>query len=408
MKVSDFLPIIISAVMLCSSIMLNQAMPEEVQAASQLEEESPSESAVSAVKLERPEEMRGVWVSYITLDMQQSGKTREEFEEKFDEIASTSAEKGFNTLIVQVRPFCDALYRSDIFPQSHILSGKQGGDCSYDALEIMCETAHAYGLQLHAWINPYRVSTSQTPSELAESSPYIRNPSLGVKTDTGIYLNPALDEVTELIADGAEEIIRNYDIDGIQFDDYFYPTQDESFDKEQYEEYLSENQGPSAMTLSQWRAENINKMLREVYKRVHLKEGAVFGISPQGNMQNNEKLYADVRLWYTQPGYADYICPQIYFSLDNPAMTFEAALADWCELTPAEGVELYIGLAGYKAGSDSDGGTWLDNSDILSTEIQIIREQKLDGFMLYSYDALISDAAQEEIMGVMAAIKAEE
>ena len=119
------------------------------------------------------EEMRGLWVSFISLDMSGTGRTYNEFKSKFDKILSTAKDFGCNTLIVQVRPFCDALYKSEIFPASHILSGIQGNNPGYDALEYMCERTHSAGLKLHAWINPYRVATSKSPEHLSENNPYI-------------------------------------------------------------------------------------------------------------------------------------------------------------------------------------------------------------------------------------------
>ena len=113
----------------------------------------------------------------------------------------------------------------------------------------------------------------------------------------------------------------------------------------------------------------------------------MFGISPQGNLDNNEELYADVKKWCGESGYVDYLCPQIYFSLDNPAKGFENALTDWIKLKKHDNLKMYVGLAGYKAGTDADSGTWLDNSEILMTEVQIAREKELDGFMLFSCES---------------------
>ena len=397
-KLLHFMPVILSVLLLVGAVTLNRgnetyALSPETEPSTKTE----SESDLTAFNQDDGE-MRGIWVSYMTLDMQSSAMTQNAFEEKFDTIISNATSGGFNTLIVQVRPFCDALYRSEIFPMSHLLTGEQGKDCGYDPLGIMVEKAHSAGLKIHAWINPYRVKTDQTPAVLSDKNPYSKVNSIGVELDSGIYLNPALDKVIDLIVDGVEEIVKNYDVDGIQFDDYFYPTEDSSFDSEQYTKYTDDG---GKLSLEDWRKENINKMLREVYRTVH-ESGAVFGVSPQGNLANNSALGADPALWYTESGYIDYICPQLYFSLDNPSLTFEAALDDWTTLTPAENVRIYIGLAGYKAGSDSDGGTWEDNSDILSREIEIIREKKLDGFMLYSYDSIVNEASQEEIQNVIA------
>ncbi len=346
------------------------------------------------------EEVRGLWVSYIDLNMSGTDYSQESFENKFDTVVDDALKNGFNTLIVQVRPFADALYDSDYFPTSHVTFQTQGAELTYDPLEYMCKSAHDNNLRIEAWINPYRIKTTDFPDPLSDDNPYIKNKNLGVVTDTGIYFNPAFPEVTELICNGVREILEKYPVDGIQFDDYFYPTQDKSFDSEAYNEYYSSqlNKGEEAMSLDDWRVENVNSMLREVYKTVHeTSDTAVFGISPQGNLINNAKLYADVVTWCTTEGYADYICPQIYFSLDNPALTFEDALQDCIDIDFAPDVELYVGLAGYKSGSDADSGTWLDRDDIIKTQIEIIRETDINGFILYSYNSLVSEEASKEI-----------
>ena len=346
------------------------------------------------------EEVRGLWVSYIDLNMSGTDYSQESFESKFDTIVDDALKNRFNTLIVQVRPFADALYDSGYFPTSHVTFQTQGAELTYDPLEYMCKAAHDNNLRIEAWINPYRIKTTDFPDPLSDDNPYIKNKNLGVVTDTGIYFNPAFPEVTELICNGVREILEKYPVDGIQFDDYFYPTQDKSFDSEAYNEYYSSqlNKGEEAMSLDDWRVENVNSMLREVYKTVHeTSDTAVFGISPQGNLINNAKLYADVVTWCTTEGYADYICPQIYFSLDNPALTFEDALQDCIDIDFAPDVELYVGLAGYKSGSDADSGTWLDRDDIIKTQIEIIREADINGFILYSYNSLVSEEASKEI-----------
>ena len=400
MKTLHALPVLLSAVLLFSAIALNRNLSVGAQEA---EITAPVQNNAAVTPPADEEEMRGVWVTYMTLDMQNTERSKSEFEAKAEQIAVRASQGGFNTLIVQVRPFCDALYKSKIFPFSHVISGEQGKESSYDPLKIMCEKAHKNGLKIHAWINPYRIKTTSFPQTLSRDNPYVKNPDLAVELDSGIYFNPAFDDVTKLITDGVTEIVENYDVDGIQFDDYFYPTQDAEFDREQYEEYKqSVGEKDKPMSLSEWRMDNVNRMLKSVYNAVHSGEkNIVFGISPQGNLANNSGLSADVVRWYTQSGYADYICPQIYFSLDNPALTFENALSDWTALESADGVRVYVGIAGYKAGTDSDGGTWEDNSDILKREIEIIRDNELDGFMLYSYDSLVGEESQEEIQNVI-------
>lgn len=345
------------------------------------------------------EEMRGVWVSYMELTMEnEKDKSQKRFTEKFEEIAENCKNLGYNTLVVQVRPFCDALYKSDYFPWSHILTGEQGKNPNYDPLKIICDVCREKNLNIHAWINPYRISTQNSPSELSENNPYVKDSSVGFKTQSGTYLDPSNENARRLIIDGIEEIVSNYDIDAIQFDDYFYPADMGSEDDAQYKEYINGCENES-MTLKEWRKANVNLLISEVYLRIHsIKNNVEFGISPQGNINNNDKLFADVQLWCTTKGYIDYICPQIYFSLDNPALTFEDSLQSWCELDFASNVNLYVGLAGYKAGTDDDEGTWLNDDNILAQEYNIICEnEKTNGLMMYSYASLFSDDGKKEM-----------
>lgn len=136
----------------------------------------------------------------------ESSKTQKAFEDKFTEIAQKCRDSGFNTLIVQVRPFCDALYKSSYFPWSHILTGTQGENPQYDALQIMCDICKENNLKIHAWINPYRVSSNETPKKLSDNNPYIKNSEIGIKTDNGIFLDPSNETAQQLISDGVKEI----------------------------------------------------------------------------------------------------------------------------------------------------------------------------------------------------------
>ena len=302
------------------------------------------------------EEMRGVWISYIELSMEkESDKSEEAFRKKFDKIAENSKGYGLNTLIVQVRPYGDALYKSEYYPWSHILTGTQGKNPGYDPLKIKCEISRKYGMQIHAWVNPYRITLNETPGELSYDNPYVKNKNLGLTTDSGIILDPSNKKARELITKGVVEIVKNYDIDGIQFDDYFYPEDIGDCDSKSYESYFSEVGEKNSMNLDNWRLANVNMLICETYRAIHSEcNYVVFGISPQGNIDNNKKLYADVKSWCNCRGFVDYICPQIYFSTENPALTFEDALESWSTLDYDENVKLYVGLAGYKAGTDYD------------------------------------------------------
>lgn len=407
MRKLRFIPIFFSVVLFVSILSLSWVNKpvEYTFTVDQIQKSVNTESVQQVINLnteENTSELRGVWITYMDLSLEDEKRTEKDFVEKFTKIAKNCKNKGFNTLFVQVRPFCDALYKSDIFPTSHIIVGTQGNEMAYDPLELMCKICNDMDLSIHAWVNPYRVSLNEIPKELSENNPYVLNENLGVETDNGIYLNPALMDVRDLIVEGICEIAENYDVDGIQFDDYFYPTENEDFDKLQYEEYCNTTNEP--LSLQDWRKSNVNILIARCYLALHkINNDIEFGISPQGNISNNDALGADVISWCKDVGYIDYICPQIYFSLDNPALTFEDAVNSWLELEYSGYCDIYIGLAGYKAGTDdSDEGTWQNRDDILKTEIEYIRNySQIKGFMLYSYDCLEQDIAKEEIENVI-------
>ena len=191
------------------------------------------------------ERVKAVWINYNELSMKsEADKSENAFRIKAENMMKSCAEYGFNRVFVQARPFCDAFYKSELFPASEYLSGAQGEYIGYDALEILCEFAHKYSLKIDAWINPYRVSYKTDINALCEDSiarkwyfsdDNVRNV---IVLPNGIYFNPAKDAVHKLILDGVREIINNYDVDGIHMDDYFYPTTDSTFDETEYAECL--------------------------------------------------------------------------------------------------------------------------------------------------------------------------
>ena len=393
LKLKQWLPLLISGVLLSAALLSNGLSRPARQTSATVDEATADE----APRVMEP--MRGVWVTYMDLSMEyEEDKSEAAFRKKTEGIVELCADRGFNTLIVQVRPFCDALYRSELFPASHVLSGKQGKYPGYDALDIICALCREHRLSVQAWVNPYRVTADDVPEKLSESNPSVTDPELCLTTESGTILDPSNEKARKLIADGVREIVEGYDVDGVQFDDYFYPPEIADEDREQYKSYADNAEG-KVMPLEEWRRQNVNLMLAQVYMTVHeAKPDAVFGISPQGNLGNNAALYADPASWCSVKGYADYICPQLYFSPDNPYLGFYDALDEWLALDLAEGVRLYAGLAGYKAGSGDDEGTWLDRDDILAEEYRAVRDnEKLGGFMLYGYASLTDEKAADEI-----------
>ena len=365
----------------------------------------PSASPASQTGEAEEETLVGVWVPYFSLDTAEH--TQEAVEEHYRQIAQTAQEKGINAMFVHVRPFSDALYPSAYYPWSHILTGTQGRDPGYDPLQFMIDTTHQLGMEFHAWINPLRVKTAETPAALADNNPYgtlgAESPGYFMEYDGGVYLNPAYPAVRSLIAGGAAEIAQNYDVDGIHFDDYFYPSEDASLDSAAYEAYTQTVEQP--LPLLEWRAANINAMVAQVYESVKAaREEVVFGISPQGNIQNDEAMGADVKTWAAVPGYVDYLAPQLYFSFENQALPYQQALEEWAALPRHQGLKLYAGLALYKAGTDADGGTWLTRDNIIALQAEAALNAGYQGVILYSSEYLDAAQAAKELENAMAVL----
>lgn len=388
---------------------------------SNIEEASiPSPSVISQPELTemtvvKDQEMLAVWVPYFSLDRSnQQDKSEAAFQKKFDQIVSDAKAHKMNTLIVQVRPFADAFYPSTLFPWSGYLTGTQGVDPGYDPLAYMVEAAHNAGMQIHAWVNPMRVQANGVPQTMAESNPYLLWQKDAEKQDwclswaetDGIYMNVGIPEVRQYIADGVAEIVRNYDVDGIQFDDYFYPTEDSHFDAETYQAYCdSMAEGSTVLSQQEWRKANVSSMLSSVYTTIKgIDESVVFGVSPQGNLENNEAIGADVAAWCSTTGYVDYICPQLYYNFENPYLPYNKAAEQWKALVTNHDIALYFGLGLYKASSDADEGTWKNADNILARQVNLGRTLGCDGFMIYSYEYLNSETAKQEVENVMAVL----
>lgn len=368
-----------------------------------LQSESPAETAshsygTNGYSALNYSEQKGIWISYLEYSSAMMNKSAKAFRSTIGEYFDNVKALSFNTVYVQVRAFGDAYYRSDLFPTGDRYNGTIGAKLSYDPLEIMVEEAHSRNLSVHAWINPMRLMTDSQLKSLSDSYTikkwYNDSDKCGkyiVKSDGRWYLNPAYPEVEKLISDGISEIVSGYDIDGIQIDDYFYPTTAASFDSAAYKA-----SGTSA-SLSSWRTANINDMVKRMNKTVHSANPSVlFGISPQGSVDNNyDSLYADVKTWCRSTEYCDYILPQVYFGFDNAALPYSDTIALWSSMTSSGNVKLVIGLAGYKIGAaDAYAGAngkneWINNSDIISRQMKAAKKLgNYGGVAIFRYGSI--------------------
>ncbi len=356
------------------------------------------------------QEIKGVWISYIELSELLQGQSRDSFRGNIAEVFDNCVSLGINTVYVHVRSHSDAYYKSELFPWSKYVTGTAGADPGFDPLEIMLDEAHSRGLSFQAWINPLRGCGVSQLSAYEGYPFYTFAAGAGMAGKyavdvNGIYfLNPAYDEVTELIAAGASEIAAKYDVDGLHIDDYFYPTTDASFDSGAFS-------GSGYSDLSEFRFDNCDRMVSELYAAVkETNPTAVFTVSVQGRIDNNyTQLYADVRKWCTSSGYLDVIIPQIYYGFDNSAAPYQATLNEWDALAAKGGIPLVAGLSVSKAGAEDTWAgegkyEWVNNSDILARQLFAAKETRsYGGFALYSYrsifspEASVSAAVEKEI-----------
>ncbi len=351
-------------------------------------------------------EYRAVWVSYLEW-MRFDFSSEEAFRQQCQELAQRCKALGLNTVLAQVRPFGDALYPSQWFPWSHLCTGTQGQNPGFDPLLVLEQEVHGAGLELEAWVNPYRVKGPTGVPELSEQSLASQYPHLVKETEQGIYLNPASQEARDLIVKGVEELLEHYQLEGIHFDDYFYPTTDPEFDKEEYAQ-----QG-GGLSLEEWRKQNVNQLVQQVYTAIKARWPEVrFGISPTGNIENNYDIqYSDVKLWLSEPGYVDYLMPQIYWgfgyttSNGDTQYGFQQLVQRWAELPRSEQVQLYVGLGAYRIG-EGDGGSNVDSvsqwqkGNQLAAQVEHLRTSRMQGYGLYRYDSLFFNTVWSELCGL--------
>lgn len=354
---------------------------------------------------EKPDELRGMWITYF--EIASLFDSKKGFEAAFDEMLDNCEKYKVNALFVHVRSHCDAYYPSKYFPWSKYASGikgAQGKDPGLDPLAYMLEAAHERGMEFHAWINPYRVSYDSTDlAELADNNPAKiwltdedkTNDTWVVSAAGGLYLNPAVEEAQALVINGIREIVEGYDVDGIHFDDYFYPTTDEAFDEREYARYRM-NVWDAPLSLEDWRRANVNALVSRAYGTVKaLRDTCDFGISPMAGINTNyTTVFADVAAWI-RGGYVDYVMPQLYFGFEYPKEEnrFDLLLNSWEELAADYDAELYIGLGAYRIGStDENNVEWSQHSDLLARQVTCTRaSERCGGYVLYSYSTFFAE-----------------
>ncbi|GAA0083769.1 cell wall-binding glycosyl-hydrolase Cwp19 [Clostridium sp. CTA-7] len=306
------------------------------------------------------EDMQAVWITTVYNKDWPSVDSRNNVsaqKQEFINILENVKAIGLNTVIVQVRPKGDALYKSNINPWSEVLTGTQGKDPGYDPLAFITEEAHKRGIKVHAWLNPYRVTTSGTDvNSLSENHFARKNPQTVITDGKALYYNPGLPEVRQHVIDTVDEIVRNYNVDGIHFDDYFYPGNNVN-DSDAYSKY------GNGMDIGDFRRNSVNELVKAVYNKIKsVNRNVEFGISPRGIWKNNSTdstgsdtrggqsyydIYGDTRTWIKNE-WLDYVAPQVYWEIGNSAADYSKLIPWWSNEVNGTNVKLYIGHGIYK------------------------------------------------------------
>ena len=340
------------------------------------------------------EDIKAIYISYLEYLDNFVGNSKSINEKKIDKMIDNINNLGFNWIIVHVSPFSDSIYNSKYFPYSHTLTGMEGKNPGFDYLEYFIKSAHQKKISVHAWINPYRISDTQNIDKLSKENPaYNLIGTTHVKIDgKGIYYNPASEIVKNILLDQIDELIRNYDIDGIHFDDYFYIQND--IDEYEYNNYINNVENISKST---FRLNTINDFIKRVYKLIKKRnKNIIFSIAPDGNINNNYKYhFADVKEWLKKLEYVDVIMPQIYYGFDNQYKPFEQTVKEWQNINE-KNIKMVPVLAFYKVGKiDEDAGSgmneWKENKDIIMKQINYINNQLGNGYALFRYDFLFNE-----------------
>lgn len=417
----------IAFILICAIIISNTLLPasaeksasgtDQISSITQTDKNAPVNTGK---KVKISGEMRAVWISFLEYD--QHGYSQAGWKSFINKTLNNCKANKFNTVIVHVRPFSDAMYPSGYYPWSKYSSGKIGKNPGFDPLAYAVSAAHQRGLAFHAWINPYRVTKETTKTSALAKGSTIYNWATSKKASKRrnvlkyggqLYLNPARKEVQTLVANGVAEIVKRYNVDGIHFDDYFYPNLGtgyrKNFDAKEYKSYVRKckKQGRSASSIVTWRRNNVSRLLKRIHSKVHkLDPKCVFGISPAGNLANlyaKTNYYADVKKWMKSDKYIDYICPQIYWSFKQSSCPYKRTVNEWCSLSRNKNVKMYIGIAGYRAGISAGEAraitdpSWSKSNTILKRQVQYLRQKKCNGFALFSYQDLNRSTAAKEL-----------
>ncbi|MCS7019544.1 MAG: family 10 glycosylhydrolase [Cytophagales bacterium] len=351
-------------------------------------------------------EFRAVWIATVAnIDWPSlKGLPTVQQQKEFTDLLDFHRRIGLNAVIVQVRPATDAFYFSAQEMWSEWLTGKQGimPEPYYDPLQFMIEETHRRGMEFHAWINPYRAQFEGDSLRVHPQHITRRKPEWFVSYGKSKIFNPGIPEVRQYITDIVTDIVRRYDVDGIHFDDYFYPYQIQGQvfnDSVAYKQY-----GKNFNKIEDWRRDNVNRLIENIALQIRqIKPYVKFGISPFGVWRNRtqdprgsatqggqtcyDHLYADIRLWL-EKGWIDYVAPQIYFSIEFDKVPYKT-LVDWW-VDNSFGRHVYVGHGAYRVAPEGNDPHWAHPAQ-LPRQIRYNRSKngKIHGSIYFSSKSLL-------------------
>jgi uncharacterized lipoprotein YddW (UPF0748 family) len=343
-------------------------------------------------------ELRGAWIAtvYNINWPSAQGLPVAAMQEELLGFLDVAVDLNLNVLVVQMRPEGDALYPSDLEPWSRFLTGTQGADPGFDPLEYLLEQAHARGIEIHAWFNPYRAAASAS-APLVSPHMALAHPQHAHTYGTALWMDPGAEVVADHLVDVILDVVDRYDVDGIHFDDYFYPYPDGSPfpDDATYGAYLDAG---GDLARDDWRRDNVNRVVELVHDEIDAAKPWVrFGIAPFGiyrpgmppgitGLDQYAAIYADPVKWI-QEGWVDYLAPQLYWPTTQTAQAYEPLVEWWVSIAP-EGRNVFVGNALYQLGSSS---AW--TVDEFLTQVELSREYQVDsaGNIFYHIRPLADD-----------------
>ncbi|WP_079154087.1 glycoside hydrolase family 10 protein [Streptomyces subrutilus] len=352
-------------------------------------------------------EFRGMWIASVSnVDWpSRSGLSAAEQRRQLIGLLDTAVRRRLNAVVLQVRPAADALWPSPLEPWSQWLTGEQGVDPGWDPLGTAVAEAHARGLELHAWFNPYRVANHTDLDRLAPEHPARLNPGWTVAYGDKLFYNPGLPEVRLFVQEAMLDAVSRYPVDAVHWDDYFYPypVEGEEFDDDEaYAEY-----GQDFDSRADWRRHNTDTLVQEMSARLReVRPAARFGVSPFAVWRNSDRdplgsptragvatyddLYADTRKWVTE-GWIDYVVPQAYWHIGHPSADYADIVPWWARTVAGTDVRLYVGEALYRCDADSPTPAWRDPAELSRHVTFARRYPQVRGHVWFSAKHVASD-----------------